>query len=170
MIEFDNTRRIEGDETILNVLAVVLGLMIILHCLGINYRDFFCLQEEKIPKKQLCEEFGISNNTFNNEFKELIETLNLKGKKKYSLKAAEEFRNKWVGSNDIFGRTKAFRKTEIGDVLFNGNNKKLADEFGRFIGKEEYKKKDKLSPRIVKEFIVHIDLQDSKEAKRLLVL
>lgn len=115
----------------------------------------------KIKKQELRELVGLSNVTFNSYFKDFYEEQNLKGRKSFTILEAYKIISYWQGEGGWL-RPKAFTKNELIEIFTNGSYKKLKNEFDLSFDNFDYKGKDKISPRVLKEFISHIDFNEKE--------
>lgn len=125
------------------------------------------IYKEKINKKDLYEITKCNKNTFNKRFKQYFELKGYTGKRKFTLFETYGILNEWQGQGR-WGMMQSIKKERLAKIINSGNYKNLANEFSLIIGKDNYKSKDKFSPKEVKKLLEHIDLSESREAERLL--
>lgn len=123
------------------------------------------IYDEKVDKKILYSLLGVSKNTFNKHYKDFFEKNKFVGRRKFSLYEAYLILNEWQGEG-AWSRLKSINKQEIADIINLGNLKNISSEFSLF--NEDYKHKDKLSPKEVKEFLNHIDFDELEKEEELL--
>jgi len=123
------------------------------------------IHPEKIDKKNLYALTGLSKNTFNKHFNEFFLENEFIGKRKFTLYETYIILNEWQGSGK-WSMFKSLNKQKISEIIHSGNYKNLANEFK--IIKNDYNNKDKFSPKEVKRFLKHIDLDDSIQEENLL--
>ncbi|WP_298496153.1 hypothetical protein [uncultured Algibacter sp.] len=125
------------------------------------------IYKKKINKKDLYELTKCNKNTFNKRFKKYFELKGYVGKRKFTLFETYGILNEWQGDGN-WGMMQAISKERLAKTINSGNYKNLANEFSMLIGEENYKSKDKFSPKEVKKLLDHIDLSESREAQKLL--
>ena len=118
----------------------------------------------KILKKDICKSIDLSNPTFNKHFKKFFEENEFVGKRNFNLYQTYTILNEWQG-NGQWGTLKSIKKEDLAKILHSGNYKKLADEFKAFQIEEIY---DKNSPKTVKEFLKHIDIDNTYDLEKIL--
>ena len=123
------------------------------------------IHPEKIDKKVLYSLTDLSKNTFNKHFKDFFIKNAFIGKRKFTLYQTYVILNEWQGKGK-WSMPKSVKKQEIAEIINSGNYKKLATEFNLI--KDNYKNKDKFSPKEVKELLIHIGFNDSVEEEILL--
>ncbi|QHI38053.1 hypothetical protein IMCC3317_34370 [Kordia antarctica] len=123
------------------------------------------IHSEKIDKKVLYSLTKLSKNTFNKHYKELFQENGFKGKRKFTLYEIYTILNEWQGEG-TWSTLKSIKKQQIADVINLGNLKSLAEEFTLIDC--NYKNKDKLSPKEVKQYLKHIDFDQSEKEENLL--
>lgn len=120
------------------------------------------MYKEKVKKTEFYELMKISKNTFNKYFADHIEESCLKDRRSYTLLESYELMNYWQGEGKWF-RFEALKKHQIAAKLTNGDYKELAIEFKLSLDDEsKYMTSDKISPRVLKQFLKHIDFEDTK--------
>lgn len=130
----------------------------------INILD--CMIKEKIRKKNLYELTGLSKNTFNKSFKEYFKKHNLTNRRTFTLHETYQILNEWQGEGK-WGQLNAIKKQTLSEIINSGDYKKTAEEFYAFMDENSYKSKDKFSPKKIKAFITHIELNKEKTEELL---
>ena len=131
-----------------------------------NLEDFAAILDEayhwRFKKKDLINYLQVSNNTFNGLFKELLEEKGYAGRRSFTTLEVYHILKDWINT-DTWYRVQAFSKKELAAYLHAGNYKKLAAEFNSFQGENTtYKQNDKLPPKLVYAFLVHIGLDKAE--------
>lgn len=135
------------DEQIINTLELLVG--------------------EKIRKKDLYVITNQSKNTFNKNFKEYFINNDLTNRRTFSLFETYQILNYWQGDGK-WGRLNAIKKQTISEIINSGNYKQTAEEFYIFKDEKFYKSKDKFSPKEIKNFIKHIELNEEDVEEELM--
>ena len=123
------------------------------------------IHPEKIEKKLLYALTNLSKTTFNKHFKEFFIKNNFKGKRKFTLYEVYVILKEWQGEGK-WSVLESLNKNRIAEIISSGNYKKLASEF--HLIDANYKNKNKFSPKEVKLFLKHIDLDNSEKEEELL--
>lgn len=122
---------------------------------------------EKIEKKHFYELTNCNKNTFNKYFKNYFEKNGHTGQRKFTFVESYNILTEWQGKGN-WSMMNAIKKEKLIKTLNTGNYKKLANEVNLIIGKENYKHSDKLSPKMAKQILKHLDLDKSSESEQLL--
>jgi hypothetical protein len=129
---------------------------------------FSHLYAEKIGKPDIRKLVNLSRGTFNERFKQYFESNDLVGRRNFTFLETYKILRYWQGNDNWTLMLQATTKEQLAEIVNGGKYKDLADEFSLLIGKDNYKGKDKFSPKEIKEFLTHIDLVKSDQADKLL--
>ena len=130
---------------------------------------FSDLYPEKIEKSDIRMLVNLlSNDTFNKYFKEYFESNGLVGRRSFTFLETYKLLRYWQGNDNWTLMLQATTKEHLAEIVNGGKYKNLANEYSLLIGEENYKGKDKFSPKEIKQFLTHIDLVKSDQAEELL--
>ena len=122
---------------------------------------------DRVPRSLIGDIIGVkSRTTFNKYFGDFIKENNLSKRKGFTLLEAYKLLEFWQGEGK-WGRFKAAKKRKLANILHNKNYERTAEEFRSALNYDEYKS-NLISPKKIKTFIDHIDLDEKSKIEELI--